>query len=237
MYRTVIFGVAAAMMLAGKVSAQSALPDGDNMSTGAVTSEAGLYGILSPGNRKIADALFKAQQTGDGSAAWTVEDIAKAKRQGTGWGSVFKRMKADGLVREKSLGQVVSGRGMTKPGAFKAVAAQTQPVRPLRYVRPVRSNVIVTTADGRRVVYGLSKPGHRAKLLAREKGGLATGSAEKTGAWTGAKAVKGHDVRTKARTSQPTVSLTARRAFVATGQSAQLGRIARGAGRKARKAK
>ena len=53
----------------------------------------------------------------------------------------------------------------------------------------------------------------------------------------GGRAVKSHGVKTMARTSRPTVSLTARRAIVATRQSARLGRIARGAGRKARKMK
>ncbi len=51
------------------------------------------------------------------------------------------------------------------------------------------------------------------------------------------RAVKSHGVKTMARTNRPTVSLTALRAVIATRQSARLGRIARGAGRKARKTK
>jgi len=237
MYRTLIFGVAAALMLAGKVSAQSTLPAGGETSLKSISTKTSFYGQLSPGNRKIADALFRAQRAGDGGdggTSWTTEDIALAKQQGTGWGNVFKRMKADGLVGEKNLGQIISGRGMTEPGGFKSGAAQTQTAR---YVGPVRANVIVTTADGRRVIYGLSKPGQRAKAFAKEKNGPAAGNIEKTAAWVGAKAVKSNAARTQARTSRPTVSQTARRAVVATRQSARLGRIARGVGRKARNAK
>lgn len=121
-------------------------------------------------------------------------------------------MKENGLVLEKNLGQIISGRGKTGPDRGLRTAA----------VRTVRSNVIVTTADGRRVIYGLSKPRQRAIFLARTRRG---------------RAVKSRGVKTMARTSRPTVSLSARRAVVATRQSALLGRIARGAGRKARKVK
>ena len=235
MYRTLVFGMAAALILAGKVSAQSTLPAGDDTSTGAGTTEIGLYGQLSPGNQKIADSLFDAQQAGEGSASWSIDDIAKAKRQGTGWGNVFKKMKEDGLVLEKNLGQIISGRGKTEPA--KGLKTGTGQTAAVRYVRPIRSNVIVTTADGRRVIYGLSKPRQRAISLAKARGGRDVRSIRKTAAWVGGRAVKSHGVRTMGRTSQPTVSLTARRAVVATRQSARLGRIARGAGRKARKAK
>ncbi len=235
MYRTLIFGMAAALMLAGKVSAQSTLPAGDDTSTGASagtaqTSLSGLYNQLSPGNQKIAVALFGAQQTSAATASWSIDDIALAKRQGTGWGNVFRQMKEDGLVVEKSLGQIISGRGRIEPGrGFNTGDART--------ARTIRSNVIVTTANGKRVIYGLSKPRQRAIFLARARGRRAAGSAERTAAWVDGRAVKSHGVKTMARTSRPTVSLTARRAVVATRQSVHLGRIARSAGRKARNAK
>lgn len=82
MYRTLIFGMAAALMLAGKVSAQSTLPAGGDTSTG--TTQTGLYEQLSPGNQKIADSLFQAQQGGGATASWSIEDIALVKRQGAG---------------------------------------------------------------------------------------------------------------------------------------------------------
>ena len=118
MYRTLIFGMAAALMLAGKVLAQSPLPAGDDMSTGTFTgaTQTGLYDQLSSGNQKIAEALFQAQQGGGATASWSIEDIALVKRQGSEWGNVFRRMKEDGLLLEKNLGQIISGRGKIGPG-------------------------------------------------------------------------------------------------------------------------
>ena len=64
MYRTLIFGMAAALMLAGKVSAQSTLPAGDDMSTGTFTGATqtglpGLYDQLSSGNQKSPKPFSK----------------------------------------------------------------------------------------------------------------------------------------------------------------------------------
>ncbi len=216
MYRTLVFGMAAALILAGKASAQTTLP----ISHDAGTTTASLYEQLSPGNQKIADSLFEAQQGGDAAASWSVDDIALAKKKGTGWGNIFRRMKEDGLVPEKSLGQIISGRGNTGPGNGLRTGLGKRTA--VRAIRPIRSNVIVTTADGKRVIYGLAKPRQSARVSAKARDG---------------RAVKSHRVKTMARTSRPTVSMTARRAVVATRQSARLGRIARGAGRKARKAR
>ncbi len=74
-------------------------------------SSSGAYASLSPGNQKIARALFEAQKTGSGgtTAPLTLDDIAAKKQGGQGgWGKIFKDMKAQGLVQEKNLGQVVS---------------------------------------------------------------------------------------------------------------------------------
>lgn len=74
----------------------------------------GAYAKLSPGNAKIARALFEAQVSttppppaATAPKALTVDQIA-AMKQGQGWGQVFSAMKAQGLVLDKSLGQVVS---------------------------------------------------------------------------------------------------------------------------------
>lgn len=64
----------------------------------------GAYASLSPGNQKIARALFEAQTT----KPLTLDEIAAKKQSGQGWGKVFQDMKAQGLVQEKNLGQVVS---------------------------------------------------------------------------------------------------------------------------------
>lgn len=74
----------------------------------------GTYDKLSPGNQKIANALFDAQQTSTGSTStasktYTRDDIAAMKQSGKGWGVVFKEMKANGYYSEyKNLGQVIS---------------------------------------------------------------------------------------------------------------------------------
>lgn len=76
---------------------------------------AGAFERMSPGNQKIARALFDAQAAafaaaGAGARAaktLTLDQIAAQKR-GHGWGEVFQAMRSYGLVRETSLGQVVS---------------------------------------------------------------------------------------------------------------------------------
>lgn len=65
------------------------------------------FDSLSIGNQKVASALYQAQ-SGSTSTPLTLDEIAAKKQSGTGWGEVFKSMKAQGLVQEKNLGQVVS---------------------------------------------------------------------------------------------------------------------------------
>jgi hypothetical protein len=91
-----------AMFLLADAEAQTASPTGTN---------AGAYDRLSPGNQKIADALFESQQTSTAPGAPTPlsrDDIAAMKLGGKGWGVVFKNMKEQGLVTDKNLGQAVS---------------------------------------------------------------------------------------------------------------------------------
>jgi len=66
---------------------------------------------LSPGDQKIARALFEAQNTTpskSGAATPLTLDQIAAKKGHAGWGEVFKQMKAQGLVTDKNLGQAVS---------------------------------------------------------------------------------------------------------------------------------
>jgi len=72
----------------------------------------GSFDQLSPGNQKIAEALFEGQTiVGDEtSEAWTLDQIATAKRDGQGWGEIFKQRKSDGLIDAKNLGQLVSAQ-------------------------------------------------------------------------------------------------------------------------------
>jgi hypothetical protein len=80
----------------------------------------GAFDKLSPGNQKIARALYEGQQTQaqpSGSTTTTtnplsLDDIAAMKQSGKGWGVVFKDMKANGQLPPdaKNLGQLVSGK-------------------------------------------------------------------------------------------------------------------------------
>jgi len=82
----------------------------------------GAFDNLSPGNQKIARALYEAQQANaqpSGSTSTTTtskmysrDDIAAMKQSGKGWGVVFKDMKASGQIPPdaKNLGQLVSGK-------------------------------------------------------------------------------------------------------------------------------
>ena len=71
------------------------------------TTGTGAFEKLSPGDQKIARALFEAQSTSGGATPLTLDQIA-AKKRHTGWGEIFKQMKAQGLVTDKNLGQAVS---------------------------------------------------------------------------------------------------------------------------------
>lgn len=92
----------------------------------------GAFDTLSPGNKSIAESLYTAQT---GPVHWTRDQIATAKLSGDGWGQIFQEMKRDGLVTEKSLGQVVR-RDAAGPAALR------------------RHEVVVTTATGASRVVG-----------------------------------------------------------------------------------
>ncbi len=69
-------------------------------------SSDGPFSRLSPGNQKIVRALYAAQTSR--STRMTLDQIAALKAKDKGWGKVFQDMKAQGLVTQKNLGQVVS---------------------------------------------------------------------------------------------------------------------------------
>lgn len=150
MLRWTVIGILVLTMLVVVVSAQaqtttSTGPTAPAASTPPGTTAppaptAGAFESLSPGGQKIARALFEAQTTtpppgstgGTGTTTTapkplTLDEIAAKKQAGTGWGRVFKDLKAQGLVQEKNLGQVVSryqhqhrphaGRGVVTTGS------------------------------------------------------------------------------------------------------------------------
>jgi len=71
----------------------------------------GAFESLSPGNQKIALAIFDSERHAGPTAATkplSLDEIAQMKQGGKGWGEVFKEMKAQGLVQDRNLGQAVS---------------------------------------------------------------------------------------------------------------------------------
>jgi hypothetical protein len=95
----------------------------------------GAYERLSPGNQKVARALFDAQaaiaqvapSNTSANKPLTLDEIAAQKQNGTAWGQVFSAMKARGLLREKDLGQVVSRYEHQSSGTM-AAAPKSKPV-------------------------------------------------------------------------------------------------------------
>jgi hypothetical protein len=84
------------------------------------TPKSGTFASLSPGNQKIARALYEAQTTPATSSKLTLDQIARMKQEGQGWGNVFRAMKAEGRVDAWNLGAVVSA---SKHQASTPVAA------------------------------------------------------------------------------------------------------------------
>lgn len=137
-FSTVVFALVLALSL---------VPVGGWAQTGG-----GAFAQLSPGNQMIAKALFEAQASSP--TALTLDQIAAMKQGHEGWGEVFKQMKAQGLLTEKNLGQVVSSFERHHPEAAKLDKAEREKLekavkaekvertervaRPERPVRPER---------------------------------------------------------------------------------------------------
>src|SRR5437763_10666397 len=85
----------------------------------------GAFAELSPGNQKIAQALFDAQRTNGTTRTPLTRDQIAALKGTEGWGRVFKQMKADGLVQARNLGQVVSGREHQLHAAATSTGSRT----------------------------------------------------------------------------------------------------------------
>lgn len=126
MLKQIVTTVLAIVVVAGVAAAQTATPPQEPAPASTSTTTQGAFDKLSPGNQKIARALFEAQvqqtSTTPGSPAGTssasstsstspsslsLDEIAAMKQSGKGWGEVFHEMKTQGLVEEKNLGQVI----------------------------------------------------------------------------------------------------------------------------------
>ena len=82
------------------------------------------YDRLSLGNQKVASALYQAQPPVMGTTArpFSLEQIAAKRRGGQGWGQIFRELKAQGLVHETTLGQVVARYLQTTDAAPSVVS-------------------------------------------------------------------------------------------------------------------
>jgi len=120
--RILIAAVAIAGLLANPVWAQTS------------TTIAGSFDSLSPGNQKIANALFSAQKTTGTTLTPLTRDQIAGLKSTEGWGRVFKTMKADGLIQARNLGQVVSQHehalhASTTSTAGRATTTRTATIR------------------------------------------------------------------------------------------------------------
>ncbi len=107
------------------------------VSAWAQTTGTGAFEKLSPGDQKIARALFEAQTTSGGATPLTLEQIA-AKKKHSGWGEIFKHMKAQGLVTDKNLGQAVSSFEHRHP----ELAAKPDNSKPEKLEKPAKPEKI-----------------------------------------------------------------------------------------------
>jgi hypothetical protein len=101
---------------------------------------AGAYQKLSPGHQKVARALFEAQtvpmsttpkygskpapsSTASPTAPrpLTLDQIAAMKQQGSGWEHVFKTMRAQGLLADKSMAQVMTRYNQSRPTSASVI--------------------------------------------------------------------------------------------------------------------
>jgi hypothetical protein len=106
------------------------------LSAWAQTRAAGTFVLLPPGEQKIARALFEAQKKNGTATPLTLDEIA-ARKPGRGWGEVFKSMKAQGLLTDKSLGDVVSSYERRHPEVAKSDKAKPdKPDKPQRMDKP-----------------------------------------------------------------------------------------------------
>jgi hypothetical protein len=132
-------------LVIGTVVPSLALGPGATAQTKSMTS-APAFDKLSLGNKKVAASLYQAQTagtspTGSPIRPLTLQQIASKRLSGQSWGQIFREMKTQGLVQEKSLSQVVSRygqvadseQGMIAPGAARASAAAGTPLDSASY--------------------------------------------------------------------------------------------------------
>lgn len=145
--KTILTTVGIVLLLANPGWAQS------TTTMPSTTTPTGNFNSLSPGNQKIANALFSAQSTTGTKTPLTQDQIAG--RKGTeGWGQVSKTMKADGLVQSKNLGQVVSSYQHSLHASTASAAS-----RSARTTTTAGTTAGATTRSGRSTMHASARTG------------------------------------------------------------------------------
>lgn len=110
----------------------------------------GAFEQLSPGNQKIARALFESQrsQLPPGTRPLTLDEIATRKQSGEGWGRVHAGMKSQGLTDSRNLGQAVSSHN------HRQHLSSTSPRHAVSTRPQFSSSRALTTASNRTIPQG-----------------------------------------------------------------------------------
>lgn len=99
----------------------------------------GAFDKLSLGNQKVAAALYYAQSPRGAngvipaSRRLTLEELASKRGRGQTWNAIFRELKGQGLVQEKTLGQVVARYQQTLDTTSGLLASDVSEVRSSAY--------------------------------------------------------------------------------------------------------
>jgi hypothetical protein len=118
----------------------------------ATMPELGAFEALSRGDKKIAEALFDGQMVTENGSEPLSLDLIAASKQRSGWGRIFKQLKADGLIDAKNLRELASGRYQRRTAGKSLKPAHT-----------TRATV-VTTASGRQIIVGKKSLARHSRL-------------------------------------------------------------------------
>ena len=154
--KTLIPGLVVASVLTIATAAAAQVQTKSKVPAPAAPSASHAYDKLSLGNQKVASALYQAQSSrataikASGSSPapkpLSLEEIATRRRSGQTWGQIFRDMKAQGLVQERTLGQVVANylKTVDEPARMLASDRSTGRTSPLE----VESYGYAETAQG-----------------------------------------------------------------------------------------
>jgi hypothetical protein len=96
------------VLLLGATGAFAEPPTTPAPAPAVASTSSSAYESLSPGNKRIAVALFEAQKSSAQNVTpRTLDQIAQERRSGKSWGDVFQTMKSQGLIDAETLAQVL----------------------------------------------------------------------------------------------------------------------------------